>query len=40
VQVSTRESPRRVKWIEAPIVNSEDALLWMVNMGCIDMNTW
>ena len=40
VQVSTRESPRRLKWIEAPVVDSEDALLWMVNMGCIDMNTW
>ena len=21
-------------------MNDEDALLWMVNMGCIDMNTW
>jgi bifunctional non-homologous end joining protein LigD len=40
VQVSTRESPSRKKWIEAPIVNDEGALLWMVNMGCIDMNTW
>jgi bifunctional non-homologous end joining protein LigD len=40
VQVSTRETPRRRKWIEAPLVNDEDALLWMVNMGCIDMNTW
>jgi bifunctional non-homologous end joining protein LigD len=40
VEVSTRESPRRKKWIEAPLVNDEDALLWMVNMGCIDMNTW
>src|SRR3954451_16776376 len=38
--VSTRESPPRKKWIEAPLVNEEDALLWMVNMGCIDMNTW
>jgi bifunctional non-homologous end joining protein LigD len=38
--VSTRDSPPRKKWIEAPIVNDEDALLWMVNMGCIDMNTW
>jgi bifunctional non-homologous end joining protein LigD len=38
--VSTRESPARKKWIEAPVVNDEDALLWMVNMGCIDMNTW
>jgi bifunctional non-homologous end joining protein LigD len=40
VQVSTRETPRRRRWIEAPIVNDEDALLWMVNMGCIDMNVW
>jgi bifunctional non-homologous end joining protein LigD len=39
-QVSTRESPSRKKWIEAPVVNDHDALLWMVNMGCIDMNTW
>ena len=38
--VSTREQPRRKKWIEAPLVNDEDALLWMVNMGCIDMNVW
>jgi bifunctional non-homologous end joining protein LigD len=38
--VSTRESPPRKKWIEAPLVNDEEALLWMVNMGCIDMNTW
>jgi bifunctional non-homologous end joining protein LigD len=38
--VSTRESPPRKKWIQAPLVNDEDALLWMVNMGCIDMNTW
>jgi bifunctional non-homologous end joining protein LigD len=40
VEVSTREAPRRRKLISAPIVNSEDALLWMVNMGCIDLNTW
>src|SRR5439155_1478346 len=38
--VSTRQSPPRKKWIDAPLVNEEDALLWMVNMGCIDMNTW
>ncbi|HET8528073.1 MAG TPA: DNA ligase D [Gaiellaceae bacterium] len=38
--VSTRESPPRKRWIDAPLVNDEDALLWMVNMGCIDMNTW
>jgi bifunctional non-homologous end joining protein LigD len=40
VQVSTRETPRKQRWIEAPVVDDEDALLWMVNMGCIDMNTW
>jgi bifunctional non-homologous end joining protein LigD len=38
--VSTRESPRQQKWVNFPIVNDELALLWMVNMGCIDMNTW
>ena len=40
VEVSTRESPRKRKRIAAPIVNDEDALVWAVNMGCIDMNTW
>jgi bifunctional non-homologous end joining protein LigD len=38
--VSTRETPRRRKQIQAPLVNDELALLWMVNMACIDMNTW
>ncbi|HYY75892.1 MAG TPA: DNA ligase D [Gaiellaceae bacterium] len=38
--VSTRETPRRRRRIEVPLVNDELALLWMVNMGCIDMNTW
>ena len=38
--VSTRETPRRKRRIEAPLVNDELALLWMVNMGCIDCNTW
>lgn len=38
--VSTRDTPRRMRRIEAPLVNDELALLWMVNMGCIDMNTW
>jgi bifunctional non-homologous end joining protein LigD len=38
--VSTRESPRRRKWVEFALVNDELALLWMVNMGCIDMNAW
>jgi bifunctional non-homologous end joining protein LigD len=40
VQVSTRERPPKKRWIDAPIVNDEDALLWMANMGCIDMNAW
>jgi bifunctional non-homologous end joining protein LigD len=40
VEVSTRESPRRTRWIDAPVVDDEAALLWMANMGCIDMNTW
>jgi bifunctional non-homologous end joining protein LigD len=39
-QVSTRESPRRTKWVNFPLVSDELALLWMVNMGCIDMNAW
>jgi bifunctional non-homologous end joining protein LigD len=38
--VSTRESPRQRRKISAPLVNDELALLWMVNMGCIDLNTW
>jgi bifunctional non-homologous end joining protein LigD len=40
VEVSTRERPPKKRWIDAPIVNEERALLWMVNMGCIDMNAW
>ena len=38
--VSTREKPRQRRKIRVPLVNDELALLWMVNMGCIDMNTW
>src|SRR5215203_5808944 len=38
--VSTRERSRAKKWVSFPLVNDELALLWMVNMGCIDMNTW
>ena len=38
--VSTRESHRKQKWVNFPLVNDELALLWMVNMGCIDMNAW
>ena len=39
-EVSTRETPRRKRKIQAPLVNDELALLWMVNMACIDLNTW
>jgi bifunctional non-homologous end joining protein LigD len=40
VQATTREKPRQTRTIRAPLVNEELGLLWMVNMGCIDMNTW
>ena len=40
VEVSTRERPPQRRTIEAPLVNEERALLWMANMGCIDMNAW
>jgi bifunctional non-homologous end joining protein LigD len=40
VKVSTRERPPRRRWIDAPLVNDRRALLWMVNMGCIDLNAW
>jgi len=38
--VSQRDSERTKRWIDLPLVNDELALLWMVNMGCIDMNAW
>jgi bifunctional non-homologous end joining protein LigD len=38
--VSTRESSRAKKWVSFPLVNDREALLWMANMGCIDMNAW
>jgi bifunctional non-homologous end joining protein LigD len=39
-RVTTRERPRERKWVSFPLVDDELALLWMANMGCIDMNTW
>ncbi|HXH87958.1 MAG TPA: DNA ligase D [Gaiellaceae bacterium] len=39
-EVSTRDSPRTRREIDFALVNEELALLWVVNMGCIDMNTW
>ena len=35
---STREGVKRT--IDYPLVNDKLALLWMVNMGCIDLNAW
>jgi bifunctional non-homologous end joining protein LigD len=40
IVVTTRDKPRQRRRIDAPLVNDELALLWMVNMACIDMNTW
>ncbi len=40
VMATTRETPRRTREIHAPLVNDELSLLWMVNMGCIDLNAW
>jgi bifunctional non-homologous end joining protein LigD len=39
-EASTRERPPQRRLIDFPLVNDELALLWVVNMGCIDMNTW
>jgi bifunctional non-homologous end joining protein LigD len=39
-EVSTRARPAQRKWVDFPLVNDELALLWMANMGCIDMNAW
>ena len=40
IEVSTRETPRRRRRIDAPLVDDELSLLWMVNMASIDLNTW
>jgi bifunctional non-homologous end joining protein LigD len=37
---STSRESREKRTISYPLVNDELALLWMVNMGCIDMNAW
>jgi bifunctional non-homologous end joining protein LigD len=37
---STSRESREKRTIRYPLVNDELALLWMVNMGCIDLNTW
>jgi bifunctional non-homologous end joining protein LigD len=37
-QTWPREGGTRM--VDFPLVNSQEALLWMVQMHCIDMNTW
>jgi bifunctional non-homologous end joining protein LigD len=39
VRVASRGSAQS-RTIEAPVVNDELALLWMVNTGCIECHTW
>ena len=39
-EVTTRSKERAKRTVEFPVVDDELALLWMVNMGCIDMNPW
>jgi len=38
--ISTSRESRQKRKIAYPLVNDELALLWMVNMGCIDLNCW
>ena len=38
--LTTSRESREKRTIDYPLVNDELALLWMVNMGCIDMNAW
>jgi bifunctional non-homologous end joining protein LigD len=38
-RATSRES-REKRTIAYPLVGDDLALLWMVNMGCIDLNTW
>jgi bifunctional non-homologous end joining protein LigD len=40
MEVSTRDRPPQKRWVNFPLVNDELALLWMVNMACIDTNAW
>jgi bifunctional non-homologous end joining protein LigD len=36
----TRTRDGRSRLVDFPLVNSREALLWMVQMHCIDMNAW
>jgi bifunctional non-homologous end joining protein LigD len=35
-----RKDERESRLVDFPLVNSREALLWMVQMHCIDMNAW
>jgi bifunctional non-homologous end joining protein LigD len=37
---ATSREDRSTRMINYPLVNEEAALLWMANMGCIDLNAW
>jgi bifunctional non-homologous end joining protein LigD len=37
---STSRATREKRTLRYPLVEDELGLLWMANMGCIDMNTW
>ncbi len=37
---SVSRATREKRTISYPLVNDELSLLWMANMGCIDLNTW
>jgi bifunctional non-homologous end joining protein LigD len=39
-QFETRTREGKVRMVDFPLVNSREALLWMVQMHCIDMNAW
>jgi bifunctional non-homologous end joining protein LigD len=39
-EVTTRSKERAQRTVSFPVVDDELALLWMANMGCIDMNPW
>jgi bifunctional non-homologous end joining protein LigD len=38
--LSTSRESREKRMITYPLVNDDLELLWMVNMGCIDLNAW
>lgn len=39
-EASARDAKRTRRMIDYALVNDELTLLWMVNMGCIDLNCW